>query len=457
MEGAMMDYGLLMAVLSGILLLFLLILKGRLPPFIALLIASIYTGFLTGMEPQEIIKTIQAGMGSTLGFVAVVIGLGGVLGGILQHTGGAQALAEFILEKTGERRAPWAMVITGLLVGIPVFFDVGFIVLFPLIVAVHQKTGKSVIHYAVPLLAGLAVSHAFIPPTPGPLAVADILQVSLAWMILVGLIVGIPSALVSGILYGRFLGDRLMIELPNEPTVAARSGTMERDPLLVGKALLIILLPLVLMVTGNFLENKLISTGNQQWNACLQMFCHPFSALIIANLLAWYLLGRMGGWSRDQLSEITVKSLYPVGLIILVTGAGGVYKEMLISTGAGAMIATALKQVGLDVFLFAFVATATVRILQGSATVAMITGAGLVAPLLPHYELTEIQLASVAICIASAATIASHLNDSGFWLPKEYLRLTEKQGIQTWTVASTILSLTGFLLSGLIFYLSPLI
>jgi len=446
----MMNISLLFAVLSGILLLLMLVIKCRLPPFISLLVVSIYTGLLSGLAPQEVIRIIQSGMGSTLGFVAVVIGLGGILGGILQHTGGARSLAEFILLKTGEQRAPWAMVIIGLLVGIPVFFDVGFIILFPILVAVHQKTGKSIIHYAVPLLAGLAVSHAFIPPTPGPLAVADILGAPLGWVILVGLLAGIPSALVSGLVYGKFLGARLLIYIPDDqPT-----PTTLLDQQQVGKTLPIILLPLFLMIFGNFFDTKLITTGIQTWDAYLGMLCHPFSALIIANLLAWYLLGRQNGLSSEQLSQITVKSLYPVGIIILVTGAGGVYKEMLISTGAGAMIATALKQVGLDIFLFAFVATAIVRILQGSATVAMITGAGLVAPLIPFYPLSQIQLAALTICIASGATIASHLNDSGFWLVKEYLRLNEKQGMQTWTIASTILSLTGFLLAGLVYYCS---
>jgi Gnt-I system low-affinity gluconate transporter len=443
-----MEVNLLFAVLSGIILLLVLILKLKLPAFLSLLIVSISTGLLAGIDPAALIETVKNGMGSTLGFVATIVGLGSIFGGILEHTGSANTLAHFILSKTGDQKAPMAMMFTGLLVSIPIFFDVGFIILFPVIVALHHRTGKSIIYYAVPLLAGLAVSHAFIPPTPGPLAVAEIIGAPMGLIVIVGIVVGIPTAMISGLVYGKYLGNRLMVSIPqhfnNQATIA--------NPPKIGKVLPILLIPILLIICSSMVDSHIISTGNPQFDSMLRLLFHPFSALIIANILAWYILGKGSELNDLQLTEITSKSLHPAGIIILVTGAGGVFKQVLIDTGAGKMIAEFMQGAGLSIIVFSFLAAAIIRILQGSATVAMITGAGLVAPLLSSYVLNDIQLAAIVISIASGATMASHLNDSGFWLVKEYLGLSEKDGLRTWTVASSILGVTGFVLSALVFY-----
>lgn len=440
---------LLLAVLGGIALLLFLILKLRIPAFIALLLTSIATGLMAGMEPGIIMDTVKEGMASTLGFVATVIGLGAIFGGILEHTGSAGVLARYLLSKTGEKRAPSAMMGTGFLVAIPVFFDVGFIILYPVIAALHHKTGKSIIHYALPLLAGLAATHAFIPPTPGPLAVADILGAPLGWIVLVGFAAGLPAAYVSGIVYGKFLGDRLNVSVPELEPISDSSIELPS----IRRVLPILLLPIVLIVGSALLSSGLVDTGSPKANGVLAMLCHPFSALILANLLAWYLLGKKAGLSDEQMGDISAKSLYPAGVIILVTGAGGVFKEVLIETGAGKMIAESMQEAGFSVIVFAFLAATLIRVLQGSATVAMITGAGLVAPLLGAYSLSDLQLAALVISIASGATMASHLNDSGFWLVKEFLGLSTQEGIRTWTVASSLLGLVGFAVSVLVFYL----
>lgn len=438
-----------MAVLGGAAILLFLLLKLRLPAFIALLIASIGTGLLAGMSPTLILSTIQKGMGGTLGFVATVVGLGAIFGGILEQTGSARAIAERLLSIFGESRAPYAMMITGLLVSIPVFFDVGFIILFPLIQALHRKTGKSLIHYALPLLAGLAVTHACIPPTPGPIAVADILGASVGWVILVGTFIGIPMAYCGGILYGRYLGDRMYVAV--DPI--ATDNMVDHLELPSFTSIVIILLtPVLLMVIGSAIGPVSGDSIDNSLYAAFEFAGHPFVALIIANVLAWYLLGRRSGLSVDALTKITTKSLYPAGVIILVTGAGGVYKQTLIDTGAGEMIAASLQSIGLSIVVFAFLAAALIRILQGSATVAMITAGGLVAPLLTAYQLSPVQLATLVIAISSGATLMSHLNDSGFWLVKEYLQLDEKQGFKTWTVASTIIGTVGGLLAIIVFH-----
>jgi len=443
-----MEVKLLMAVLAGMVSLLIMILRLKWPAFVALLIAAIITGLAAGMDPPLVMDAIKTGMGGTLGFVATVVGLGAIFGGILEHTRGSQALAGFLLNAIGERRAPLALMITGLLVAIPIFFDVGFIILFPIVVALHRKTGRSVLLYALPLLSGLAVSHAFIPPTPGPLAVADIIGAPLGMVVLIGAIAGAPAAL-AGLLYSRWLANRIHIDVPAPIPTAAEAPDLPLPG--IGWVLPILLLPIALIVFHTLFDAEILNTGNPQYDALLMMVSHPFSALILANLLAWYGLGRRAGLTQTQLADISARSLAPAGIILLVTGAGGVFKQVLVDTGAGEMLAKAVQDTGLGLVSFAFLAAALIRVLQGSATVAMITGAGLVAPLLPAYALTEVQLAALVIAIASGGTVASHLNDSGFWLVKEFMGLSEKEGIQSWTVASTCIGLTGYLMALIIF------
>ena len=437
----MVDYQLIFAVLFGIILLLTLILRFKIQAFIALLIASIVVGILAGMEPLDIISTIKDGMGNTLGFVAVVVGLGAMFGSILEHSGGAEALAKYLLDKFGEKNTSSALMLTGFFVAIPVFFDVGFIILIPLIYSLQRKTKKSLLLYGLPLLAGLAVTHAFIPPTPGPVAVADILKADLGWVILFGFIVGIPTAIISGPIFAKYIAKRIHVDAPK----LEMDGIAITNFPSVGMILSIIGLPIVLIVGNTFLNSPLLEDINipdvvKKW---MGLIGHPFTALILANLIAWYLLGIKRGVKKDDLLKISTKSMGPAGIIILLTGAGGVFKEMLVNTGSGEMIAGYLSDGGMGILLFAFIVAALIRVMQGSATVAMITAAGLTAPLLLG-GVGELQKALIVIAIASGASIMSHVNDSGFWLVSKYLGLTEKQTFRSWTVMTTILALVGF-------------
>jgi Gnt-I system low-affinity gluconate transporter len=445
----MIDFNLLIAVFIGILVLLFLILKLRIQAFIALLIASIIVGIISGMEPLAIITTMQQGMGNTLGFVAVVVGLGAMFGAILEHSGGAESLATYLLQKFGEKNAPWALVITGFLIAIPVFFDVAFIILIPLIYSLQRKTKKSLLLYGIPLLAGLAVTHAFIPPTPGPVAVADILNADLGWVILFGFIVGIPTAIVSGPLFANYISKKIFVEAPKISEGEIKTNTYPP----VGLIIAIIGVPIVLIIGNTFINSPLlkdfdISNNVKEW---LKMIGHPFSALIIANLLAWYLLGLKRGFSKASLLNISTKAMEPAGIIILLTGAGGVFKQMLINTGTGEMLANYFAHEGVSVLVFAFLAAATVRILQGSSTVAMITAAGITAPLI-GVDISEINKALLVIAIAAGASTMSHVNDSGFWLVSNYLGLTEKQTFKSWTLMTTILSIVSFAIICLLSY-----
>ena len=439
----------ILSVLAGIVILLILILALKLPAFISLLISSILTGLLAGLDAASIIDTVQKGMGSTLGFVAVVVGLGAMFGAILEKSKGAEAIAQWLTKTMGIKNAPTSMLFTGFVVAIPVFFDVAFIILIPVIYALQRKTGKSLLLYAIPLLAGLAITHSFIPPTPGPVAVADIIKADLGWVILVGLLSGIPTAIVSGLLYGKFIAGRIHIEAP-----ALHSSDQETEkPILpnIGLIISIILVPIVLILFGTMMKSGLIKITNPNLKNTITLLGHPFTALIIANLIVWYALGIGRGFSSKELFKISSKSMEPAGTIILLTGAGGVFKQVLVNTGAGEIIANSFDEWGFPVIVFGFLAAAIVRVLQGSATVAMITAAGLVAPILVGSSFSGGQLAALVISIASGASILSHINDSGFWLVKEYLGMDEKQTFQSWTMMTTILAVTGFISSIVLF------
>ncbi len=438
----MLDFNLVLAVLGGVAILLILILRFKIQAFISLLIASVFVGVFSGMPPKEIITTMQQGMGGTLGFVALVVGLGAIFGSILEQSGGAEALANYLLSKFGDKRASWALMLTGFLVAIPVFFDVAFIILIPLVYSLQRRTKKSLLLYAIPLLAGLAITHSFIPPTPGPVAVSDILKADLGWVILFGFIVGVPTAVVCGPIFAKYISEKIHIEAPK---LSSDTTEIQNYPA-VRLIIMIIGIPIVLIVANTLLNSPLIGEDlvSQNVKDWIGMIGNPFIALIIANLIAWYLLGIKRGLSKDELLKIATNSMAPAGLIILLTGAGGVFKQMLVNTGTGEMLANYFSTIGIGVLFFGFFIAVLVRILQGSATVAMITAAGVTAPLLTGADLSEPSKALLVIAVASGASIMSHVNDSGFWLVGKYLGLTEKQTFKSWTVMTTILALTSF-------------
>ncbi|WP_271767716.1 GntP family permease [Aquimarina algiphila] len=445
-----MEYQLLIAVGVGISALLFMILKLKIQAFIALLIVCILVGIVAGLSPEMILDSIKNGMGGTLGFVATVVGLGALFGGLLEHSGGAQGLAKYILKLAGEKNASWAMMITGFIIAIPVFFDVAFIILVPVVFAIARNTKKSVLLYAIPLLAGLAITHSFIPPTPGPVAVADILGANLGWVIILGFITGIPAAIVSGPIFAKYIAKKISISIP-EQGIDILEDKKYPNPITI---IAIIALPILLIVLKtvflgdwmgeNFLPESITYT--------IALLGHPFTALIIANLLAWYILGIRRGTGRDELLKLSMKSFQPAGAIILLTGAGGAFKQILVDTKAGEMLASSLQGSFIHPLLFAFIVAALIRVLQGSATTAMIAAAGIASPIILAGEFSAAQIALFVISIASGATILSHVNDSGFWLVGQYLGLTEKQTFRSWTVMTTLIACTGLVMSLLLWY-----
>ncbi|MDF1559174.1 MAG: gluconate:H+ symporter [Bacteroidales bacterium] len=435
----------ILIVAAGVALLLLLVLKVRINAFISLLITAIFVGILAGMPLREVTAAIQKGMEETLGFIAVVVGLGAVFGQILESSGGAHALANSLLRRFRHGRASWAMLFTGFIVAIPVFFDVGLIIFIPIIYALGRDTGKSLLYFGIPLLAGLAVAHSFIPPTPGPVAVSEIIGADLGWVIVLGLMLGLPTAVIAGPLFGRFIAGRIKI---NPPVSVNDAGDVEasRSGLPSFRMVMVLIVTPLLLIVVSTLTGMLVKNGSLSSSTVTEILIfigHPFSALIIATLLAIWLLGLRRGMSRDRIMSLSTKALGPAGIIILVTGAGGVLKEVLVQSGIGTTLADSVAGTALSPILLAWVIAALVRITQGSATVAMITAAGIVAPILTAFALSDPHRALIVIAISSGATIASHVNDSGFWLVSKYFGMNEKQTLQSWTVMETIIAVCG--------------
>lgn len=442
----------------SIILLLILVIRFNVHAFLALLIASIAVGAGAGMPVPDIFQSIQDGMGSVLGFVAVIVGLGAIFGQLMEASGGAEVMARRLLQWFGEKKAPWALTLTGFIISIPIFLDIGFIMLVTIVYALARKTGKSTLYYAIPLLAGLGVTHTFVPPTPGPVAVAEILNVPLGWVILFGLLTGIPAAILAGPVFGKFIAKRIMA-YPPESEDAAENKQASHSTGKNGKhpsftvVMLLIVLPLVLIMTGTLtdilVKDGIVNAGSFPVNL-LRFTGHPFCALLIATLGAAYFFGSRMGYTSRQLLELANKSLAPAGLIILVTGAGGMFKEILIDSGVGTALAETMTSLNVPMVVLAYLLALIIRVTQGSATVAMITAAGMVAPAMDILDLTDPQKALVVIAIGAGATTLSHVNDSGFWLVNRYLYMTEKQTLRSWSVMETIISVTGFCLALLI-------
>lgn len=432
--------------LAGIAILLFLVIAFKMHAFVALLLTSLIVGVATGMPLNGVIDSVISGMGGTLGFVAIVVGLGAMFGKMLEISGGVERLASSLLNKFGEDKAQWALGIAGFLVAIPVFFDVGFIILVPIVYGLQRKTGRSLLYYGIPLLAGLAVTHSYIPPTPGPIAVADLVGADLGWVILFGFIAGIPSMILAGPVFGKWISKRINIGIPEYMNLEDKEWEKELPSF--GMIASIILLPLALILF-NTLSTVLFAEGNII-RSVSTFIGHPVVALLLATLVTFTVLGTKRGYTRKEVQDIATKSLEPVGIIILVTGAGGVFKQVLIDSGVAQVLGEQMAASPLPPILLAFVLASAIRIAQGSATVSMVTAAGLMAPVLPSMGVEGPGLALIVIAIAGGATAFSHVNDSGFWLVSRYFGLDEKDTLKSWTVMETIIGFTGLAMAMLL-------
>lgn len=431
---------LIAAALIGLFLLLLLIIIFKVQAMIAILVGAIVIGIIAGMPLSDIVATVNQGIGTTLQGIALLVGLGSMFGAILEISGGAQTLAVTMVKKFGDQKAAWALGLTGLVVAMPVFFDAGLIILIPLAFSLAKKTQRSSLFYAIPLLAGLAVGHAFIPPTPGPVLVANMLNVDLGWVILVGILCGVVAMIAAGPIFGKYCGDKYFVSVP-EHIANQEDFDDSKLPKFV-EVVSIILIPLVLIIAKSVASVAPFMEGVR---TVLNFFGEPFVALIIATVIAMALLGFKRGYSKEELETVMTKSLEPTGMILLVTACGGVLRYMLQNSGLGDVIGDAVASGSLPIVVVAFIVAALVRIAVGSATVAMTMGAGIIASMPEIATLSPLYLACITAAIAGGATVCSHFNDSGFWLVKSLVGLDEKTTLKTWTIMETIVGLTGFL------------
>ncbi|GAA1008122.1 gluconate:H+ symporter [Nocardiopsis tropica] len=441
--------GLLTLAAVSIAVLLFLIIKIKLEPFIALIIVSVGLALVAGVSVEKLVGSpqkgaaqslLETGFGGILGHIAPIIGLGTVLGALLERSGGADVLTSWLLRLFGPKGAPLAMGVTGLILGIPVFFDIGIFILAPLVYVAAKRGGKSLVMYAMPMLAGLSMTHAFLPPHPGPVAAAGLLHTSLGWIILMGIICGIPAWFVSGVVWGSWIGKRVIVEVPED--FIPEEEHASKNPPSLGLIAFIIAVPMLLILGGTF-GSVILEPGSQPYSI-LVFFGTPASALTLAVVLAFYLLGIRRGISATQLAEMTGNALKPIGMILLVVGAGALFGAVLRATGVGTALTDSMSNLGLPLIVSAYLVSCALRIAQGSATVAITATAGIIGEAVASGGYSQAQIALIVIAISAGSIILSHVNDGGFWIVAKYFNMTVKQTLMTWTVLETILSVVGF-------------
>ena len=415
-------------------MLLALILVLRLHACLALLISSMALGLGSGMEPMKVIKSIQFGFGDALGFIAVVVVLGAMIGRFLEHSGGGRVLAEWLLAKFGRQHAQWAVLAAAFLVGLPIFFEVGFIILVPLAWNLARESKKSLLFYGLPITAALTVTHAMVPPHPAPSAAASLLGANLGLTILYSALLAIPMAITGGIVYGRWIAARLFIPVPEIATRNQPAAVTAPPP--VALVMLLLLLPVVIIFLASIADLLQLPS-----RATLGFLGHPFTALLLTALLAMYLFGVRRGLDRDTIARMATDSLMPIGTLLAIMGGGGAFKQVLIDSGVGPYAGALLASSALSPLLVAYLVAAGLRMAQGSATVAIITAAGIVAPLVKGIPGYTPEMLVLALC--AGGTILSHVNDSGFWVVNEYFGMTVPQTLRSWTAMKVITSLVG--------------
>lgn len=445
-EGVVLEPSRLIAgALIGLVILLLLIIKFKVQAMVAILVGAISIGIVAGMPLADIITAVNDGIGNTLKGIALLVGLGSMFGAILEASGGAQTLAVTMVKKFGDEKAAWALGITGLVVAMPVFFDAGLIILIPLAFSLAKKTSRSALFYTIPLLAGLAVGHAFIPPTPGPVLVATMLGVDLGWVILIGIFCGTCAMIIAGPIWGSICGKKFFIQVPDHVMNQEEfdESKLPKFSVIVG----IILIPLVLIIMKSVFGVIPAMAGVMPLFSFLG---EPFVALLISTIFAMIVLGKGQGYTMPELEKIMTKSLEPTGLILLVTACGGVLRYVLQYSGIGDLIGNAVGSINMPIVVVAFLVAALVRICVGSATVAMTMAAGIVAAMPAVQSLSPLYRACVVCAVAGGSTVLSHFNDSGFWLVKSLVGMDETTTLKTWTVMETLVGLSGFIVAFII-------
>lgn len=436
----------LATVVIGIAILLAVIIVLKLNTFIALIITSIITAILLGMPLDKIIETIENGMGSTLGHIALIFGLGAILGKLLADGGGATRIADTLINKFGQKHVQWAMIIAAFIVGIALFFEVGLVLLIPLVFTIAKRAQVSQLKLGLPMVTALSVTHGFLPPHPGPVVIAKELDANLGHVLLYGIIIAIPVTLIAGPFFNKMAQKITPTAYTREGDISAlgaqKDFTDDEMPSF-GVSLITAILPVILMLISTIVQ---LITGNEKatngFESVVYFIGTAGTAMLIAVIFAIFSMGVKQGRKNSEIMDSVSNAIYPIGMMILIIGGGGTFKQVLIDGGVGDTIAKLFEGTEMSPILLAWIVASVLRIALGSATVAAISTTGIVLPLLQH---SDVNVALVVLAIGAGSVILSHVNDAGFWMFKEYFGLTVKETFLTWSLLETIISVSGII------------
>jgi gluconate transporter len=404
--------------------------------FISLTVASIFLAVFSGVPMDKIVTAYETGVGAVLGHLVGILALGTILGKMMSDSGAGMQVADFFIKKFGVKKLPWAMLLSGFIIGIPVFFEVGLVILLPLVISIRKSTKQNILLIGIPVLAGLSIVHGLVPPHPGAMTAIGIYNANLGHVLLYSLIIAFPTAVIAGPIFSKWINKRVIpVGEPELIRVVTKSSGLPST----GISFFIILLPVLLMLL-TVLAPYLSLPGSIE--KFLLLIGSPVIALLISCFAAYFFLGYRQGMDKTLIKKLTEECLMPLASIILIIGAGGGFKQVLIASGVGNAIAHMSEKMSLSPIVLAFLVAGLIRIATGSATVALTTAAGIVSPVVAHMSGVNLEL--LVIATGAGSLMFSHVNDAGFWLVKEYLGLTVKETFKTWTVMETILSFVAF-------------
>jgi len=432
------DARLLLLAFLAVSALIVLIARFKVHPFIALVSVSLVTGVVAGMPPAAAVKAFQDGVGNTLGFIAVVVGLGTMLGKMMAESGAATRIATTLIDLFGEQRVHWAIMFVAFIVGIPVFFQVGFVLLVPLVFTIARQTGMSLVKIGIPLVAGLSVVHGMLPPHPAAMLAVAAYHADVGRTILYGLIVGLPTAALAGPIFATWISPRIV--LPDENPMARQlEGESVQDTPGFAISVFTVLIPVILMLLASAADITL--DQDSQLRSALHFAGLPIVALLLALVFSFWSLGRPRHFTKEQVMKFCNDCLAPTATILLVIGAGGGFNQVLVQSGVGGAIAHVAIGSHVSLLVLAWTVAGLIRVATGSATVAMTTAAGIVAPIAVATPGTSAEL--LVLATGAGSLLLSHVNDAGFWLIKEFFNMSVPQTLKTWTVAETIIGVAG--------------
>jgi GntP family gluconate:H+ symporter len=433
------DTRLIVAAIAGVAIIVVLITQLKVHPFLALALGCGVLGAVAGMSLDKLITSFSKGLGDTVASVGVLIALGSMLGKLLADSGGADQIVDTILARSGARMLPWAMTLIAILIGMPMFFEIGLVLLVPVVLLVAERSGRPLMLVGIPALAGLSVLHGLVPPHPGPLVAVSTVNADLGVTLALGLLVAVPTVIIAGPLFGRVAARWVQTAPPAGPAEEHDEEESTRRRPGFGLTVGTVLLPVVLML-GKAVADIWLRKGTDL-RTVLDAIGTPLFALLVAVIVAMFTLGRCAGFGRERISDIVAESLPPIAGILLIVGAGGGFKQTLIDSGVGKAITQAANGANISALLLGWLVAVGIRLATGSATVATISAAGIVAPLAAGMSTSHTAL--LVLAIGSGSLFFSHVNDAGFWLVKEYYGMSVGETIKTWSVMETIISVVS--------------